>query len=201
MHTRIFTLAALLCLLCACSGSKNKEPQQPQTPKALEAEKSSYSIELKKRDPGDLVEKLYQEIAEKEPALKKLEEQISELHAGESDSTENFNQFNNKNNSYYEATEKHLARISDSLLKDRIRELIRNSLSRYKNAVSHPEQLLKIIDHNNNSLADLHAAVKLVQTLRVMEKYQQDNKPAAGPLEKFIVNQELAKQRADSLTH
>ncbi|MBI3138843.1 MAG: hypothetical protein HYZ15_09685 [Sphingobacteriales bacterium] len=199
MHTRISTLAALLCLLSACSGTNNREPQQLQTPKALEAEKSSYSIELSKRGPADLVEELYQEIAEKQPALKKLEEQISELRAGESDSTENLNQFINKNNSYYEATEKHLSRISDSLLKDRIRELIRGSFSRYNNAVNHPGQLLKIIEHNNLSLADLHAAVKLVQTLRVMEKYQQDHKPSTDPLEKFILNQELAKQGADSL--
>ncbi len=200
MYTRIFTLAALFCLLCACSNTNHKEPRQPETPKALETEKSSYSIELTKRGPGDLVEELYQEIAEKDPALKRMEEQISELQAGESDSTENFNRFNNKNNSYYQATEKHISLINDSLLKERIRELIRSSLSRYKNAVNHPEQLLNIIDHNKNALADLHTAVKLVQTLRVMEKYQQDSQPVTGPLEKFIVKQERAKRGADSLT-
>jgi hypothetical protein len=116
--------------ITSCTDSQSHDNEQQETPKALEDKSSSYEI-VSKRGDGDLVESLYNELAEKTTALKELENKIDNLSRSEGDSTEVFAKFNTKNNSYYNATDRHIEQIKDTLLRDSMKKLIAGSLAKY----------------------------------------------------------------------
>lgn len=194
MFTRIITLVILMALL-SCSAPEQKEPKQPEPPKALQEVKTEYSLKSS-RSSGDLVQELYQELMEKDNAIKLLEDQLNTLQQTEDDSTGAFIGFDGKNKTYHAAADTYLPRISDSLLRDRIRSILSNSLARYENSTAVHQQLLKQIAENKTTLNDLHIAVQLVRTLGMMEKYQQDNMPAKASLLGYIRQQEKARKMA-----
>lgn len=194
MFTRITCLALLLTLF-ACSAPSEKETQQPAPPKALQEVKSEYSLKSS-RSSGDLVQELYQELMEKDSAIKQLEDHLNTLQRTEDDSTDAFTGFDGKNKTYHAAAGIYLPRISDSLLRERIKNILANSLSRYESSTATYQQLLKQIADNKTTLNDLHIAVQLVRTLGMMEKYQQENMPAKTTLLGFVSQQEKGKKMA-----
>jgi chromosome segregation ATPase len=194
MFTRTICLVVAL-YLSACSGPREKETQQPEPPKALQENKTEYSIKSA-RSSGDLVQELYEELTEKDSALKQLENQLKNLQRTEDDSTSTFTGFDGKNKNYHSTAGTYLPRISDSLIRDRIRTILANSLSRYEASTAAHQQLLKQIADNKTALSDLRIAVQLVRTLGMMEKYQQENMPAKAMLLGYIQQQEKARKMA-----
>lgn len=194
MFTRIIYLVILMAFV-SCSAPEQKQPQQPEPPKALQEVKSDYSIKSS-RSSGDLVQELYQELMEKDKAIKQLEDQLNTLQRTEADSTEAFTGFDEKNKTYHATAGTYLPRISDSLLRDRIKSILSNSLARYENSTVNHQQLLKQIADNKTTLNDLHIAVQLVRTLGMMEKYQKENMPSKAALLGYIQQQEKGKKIA-----
>lgn len=194
MFTRT-TCLALLLTLSACSEPREKATQQPEPPKALQEVKTEYSLKSS-RSSSDLIKELYQELMEKDNAIKQLEDQLNTLQRTEDDSTETFTGFDGKNKTYHAAADTYLPRISDSLLRDRIRSILSNSLARYESSTAVHQQLLKQIAENKTTLNDLHIAVQLVRTLGMMEKYQKENMPSKVALLGYIQQQEKGKKMA-----
>jgi len=194
MFTRIIYLVILMAFV-SCSAPEQKQPQQPEPPKALQEVKTDYSLKSS-RSSGDLVQELYQELMEKDKAIKQLEDQLNSLQRTEADSTEAFTGFDEKNKTYHATAGTYLPRIGDSLLRERIRSILSNSLARYENSTVNHQQLLKQIADNKTTLNDLYIAVQLVRTLGMMEKYQQDNIPAKASLLGYIRQQEKARKMA-----
>lgn len=194
MFTRIIYLVILMAFV-SCSAPEQKQPQQPEPPKALQEVKTDYSLKSSRRS-GDLVQELYQELMEKDKAIKQLEDQLNSLQRTEADSTEAFTGFDEKNKTYHATAGTYLPRIGDSLLRERIRSILSNSLARYENSTVNHQQLLKQIADNKTTLNDLYIAVQLVRTLGMMEKYQQDNMPAKASLLGYIRQQEKARKMA-----
>ena len=185
--------------LTSCTDSQSHDYKQQETPKALEDKSSSYEI-VSKRGDGDLVESLYNELAEKTTALKELENKIDKLSRSEGDSTEVFAKFNTKNNVYYSATDRHIEQIKDTLLRDNVKKLIAGSLAKYNTSTSRYTALLNTIETKNIILSDLHSILKIIKTLPLIEKYQKDNLPTTKSFEGFIKRQNEAIRDADSLT-
>ncbi len=194
MFTRTIFVVILMTLL-SCSAPEQKQPGQSEPPKALQEKKSSYSIK-EYRGKDDLVEELYNELLDKDSTLQKLEAQLDELRRTEDDSTSDFIRFDGKNKSYHTAAGNYLSRIGDTLLRERIKTILSNSLARYEISTAAHTQMLQRIADNNTELNDLHVAVQLVSTLEMMEKYRRDNRPTAAPLQGFIQQQEAAKKMA-----
>jgi hypothetical protein len=194
MFTRTICLVLALSL-SACSGPREKETKQPEPPKALQENKTEYSLKSS-RSSSDLVQELYEELTEKDSTLKKLEEQLNNLQRSEDDSTSTFTGFDGKNKTYHTTAGTYLPRISDSLLRDRMRTILANSLSRYEASTAVHQQLLNQIADNKTALTDLHIAVQLVRTLGMMEKYQQENMPSKATLLGYIQQQEKGKKMA-----
>lgn len=188
----------ILAILFFCTHRGHDIPQQPETPKALQ-DKSGGSF-FSKRGGEDLVESLYYELADKTPELKALESSIEKLGNDKVDSSELFNKYNSKNNSYYNSTDRHIALIQDSVLREKIKQLISNCLLKYNNKISLHSSLQDAISKKETTLSDLHSALKLIKTLPLIEKYQTDNLPAAKPLQN--INKEFDRLiiRIDSLT-
>ncbi|HUR10165.1 MAG TPA: hypothetical protein VM012_02280, partial [Flavitalea sp.] len=90
--------------------------------------------------------------------------------------------------------------IKDSLLRDKMKVLIANNLSKYKSSTTRHNELLKIIESKNLTIYDLHNILKIVKTLPLIEKYQRDNLPNTKSLEGYIKRQEETIKLADTLT-
>jgi hypothetical protein len=190
----------LIVGLIAC-GDPNPKPTElkpPEVPKALKNDKDSYEI-ISKRGKEDLVESLYGELAEKSPELNALERNIRNLQSSRFDSSKPYNNFNEQIQSYYGSAKNHLERISDSTLKEKIRQMLAGSLEKYHSTAAKHENLLKSIESKNLTLNDLHTLLKIVRTLPIMEKYQKENLPQTAPLEGFEKRLDETIKSADSL--
>lgn len=198
MRTTIILSTFLLLTLASCDSPTRQEHQQPATPKALDDKSAAYDIISKGRNE-DLVESLYDEQVGKNTDLKLLEDKLGALRAGQNDSVQTFNRFNDKNRIYYNVAGEYVEGIKDSILRDKIKVLVTGSLKKYQSLTAGHNELLKTIDTQNLTLADLHTVLKIVRTLPLIEKYQQDNLPSTKPLKGFIHNQNEALKLADTL--
>lgn len=198
MTTKIF-IAILVLTLVSCNDNRTQDKPKQETPKALEDKSASYEI-VSKRGYDDLVESLYNELVSKDIDLKKLEDNIDELNKSKNDTTELFDKFNGKNQSYFSSADKHVSGIKDSLLRDKIKNLVATQLTKYNSRISRHNELLKIIEAKQMTISDLHNVLKIVRTLPLIDKYQKDNLPNTKSFEGYIRQQEETLQLADTLS-
>ena len=195
----IFGTIFILTLLVSCGGgqTENNKPTQQETPKALQDSK----LEIKSYSrSGDLTEELYQELVGKTPALKKLEDDLDAFIPKPNDLKDKFNQYDSKSNSYYNSANYKATAISDSLLKKKIISLIMTSNNKYSAKTAELNSLLKQISKDGATLNDHHSVLKIVLTLPMIEKYQDDNKPNKKDFKDLINQQEKLIIQTDSLT-
>lgn len=199
MKSSIIISTFIFLTLASCHNSRTQDNQKQETPKALEDKSSSYEI-LSKRGSGDLVESLYNELADKTPELKKLEIQIENLSTSQRDSTDVFDKYDGKNNLYYSSANNHIEQIKDSVLKDKMKNLINNSRAKYNSSISRHNDILKSIETKNFTLGDLHLILKITRTLPLIDKFQKENLPTSKSLEGFSKKLDETIKYADTLT-
>jgi hypothetical protein len=192
-----FTLASLVLIFCACNNPRPEALPKPATPKALQ-DNSSADI-VSKRYNGDIIQSLYSELVEKTPELKQLEESIGNIDESKADSLEPYVNFNNRNESYYLATNRYLLSIKDSILKNKVNQILESSLAKYHAFTAADSTFIKAIESKEIKLEDLHIALKLTLTLPLIEQYQKDNKPSIKSLEGFSKQFDKTIRTADSL--
>jgi hypothetical protein len=198
MKTNTILIFLSVCLLCSCSNKKSTK--ETDTPEALQNDGSLGGAILSKRSyDNDLVNELYTELAKKTPQLAELENRINLLEESQSDSIENFNKFNQKNTIYYGSADSKVNQIKDSVLREKIKFMIKESLSKYDKSVIKQKDLLAQIEKNNVTLNDLHLVLKITKTLPAIEKYQSTNRPSNKPINGFLIEQHTAIILADTL--
>jgi hypothetical protein len=198
MTTKPFLSTILVFTLFACNNNKSDGKPKDEIPKAL-GDKSSLSEVVPRYAQKDMVESLFNELVSKDANLQKLEAMIDELNSSKDDSTESFNKFDQKNKDYVNSSNRHLLTIKDSVLKNKIKDLVSNQLTKYSSQIVRHDELLKIIESKQTTISDLHTALMLVKTLPLIEKYQRENLPEKEPLEGYIKRQQEAIQKADTL--
>jgi predicted transcriptional regulator len=189
----------ILTLLVSCGGGRTESDKIPkqEIPKALQDNK----LEIKSYSrTGDLTEELYQELVDKTPALKKLEDDLDAFIPKPGDLNEKFQQYDSKSNSYYSSANYKASAITDSLLRVKIIELITASNKKYSTKTAELNSLLKQISKTGASLNDHHSVLKIVLTLPLIEKYQGDNNPNKKEFKDLIKQQENLILQTDSLT-
>jgi hypothetical protein len=199
MTTKILISTIIVLTLVSCKNNRTQDKPIPETPKALDDKGSSYEF-ISKRSYDDLVESLYNELLSKNMDLKKLEDKIDELNKSKSDTTNLFNIYNGKNQTYFSSVDGHISDIKDSLLKDKMRYLIVNNMTKYNSSIARHKELLKIIDAKNMTISDLHNVLKIIKTLPLIEKYQEDNLPSTKLFEGLIKRQDEVIKLADTLS-
>ena len=196
-------IVSIAILFSSCNNNRLTAPENKpkETPKALQTDNSvaESSFSLKKRGYDDLVEELYKELVEKNAALSSLEHNIEKIKDNSTDSAEAFNGFDAKNNAYYSAANTHLNAIKDSVLKERIKLLLNNSTSRYKNKITAHNNLIAAINTKDITLDDLHIVLKLTQTLAMIEQYQNNDLPSTKSLENISKAYDKLIATTDSL--
>lgn len=194
-----FILALILTVLFSCGDKRTGDNaiSKPETPAALKDdlfEMKSYGRS------GDLTEELYEELIAKNPALKKLEDDLDAFEQKPNDLTGKFNQYDYKSKNYYSSATYKASAISDSLLRMKIIELITASNKQYINETAELTTLLKQIHENSTTLGDHYTVMKIVLTLPVIEKYQKENLPEKEQFRKLKKQQEDLIENIDSLT-
>jgi hypothetical protein len=148
----------------------------------------------------NLVEKYYQELTDKIPELKNLETELKEIHSRENILVQNFNDYHNDSKTYYSDAIDMSHSISDTLLKNRMIELLAKSTENYNTST---KPILTNITHfkqNNIKISDYYAALKIVRTLSVIEKYQKENLPSNAAFENHTKNQTNVLDKIKGLT-
>jgi hypothetical protein len=199
MKTHTITFILIILTVASCDNSRTPEKSNPETPRALEDKNSSYEI-VSKRGSDDLVEDLYNELADKTPELKELENQIENLNKSKSDSTYLFNKYNRKNQSYYNTADSHIDQMKDTALRDKLKLLISSSQTKYNSTISRHSDLLNLIEAKTSTLNDLHEILKVTRTLPLIEKYQNDNLPKTKSLQGYLNHLDQTLEFADTLT-
>jgi hypothetical protein len=192
-------ISMVLTIILSCNNNR-PQPQQ-QTPKALDEKDKSYSLVTKRGYDEDILESLYSELVDKTPELKKLEEDIDVIYSSKGDSLEAFTSFDSKNNRYYNSAGSHAQGIKDSLLREKMKNLIQASLRNYNSLTAPHNNLLKSIESKQATLADVHTALKIVRTLPVIAKYQKNNVPDTKPLEGLSQNLSKTISEAEKLSN
>lgn len=191
-------LSFFLLLLISCSQNKPAPQQQNNVPKALEEKSAAFSV-VSKRYDNDIVQSLYNELLKEDKDLQKFEDGIEKINSDKPDSLEYFHSFVDKNSSYYSSADRYLSSIKDSVLKNRIKQILAESNTRFESGLTQHKNLIQQIETKENQLADLHFAVKIIKTLPVIEKYQRENRPSLNPIQ--TINNEFGKliTQADAL--
>ncbi|TDX11707.1 MULTISPECIES: hypothetical protein [Flavobacterium] len=187
-------LLSSLLLLISCQKSESNDGSKEE-PSALQ-EKSIDIGRFKSRN--DLVDDLYQELVNKSPELKTLEDELNEINPR--DTTEIFNNYDDKSYSYYGSAKGNTEGIRDSILKKKILNLISKSSDRYDSKKAEIESLVTTINKKRTEITNYHTALKIVLTLPLIEKYQNDHLPKKSPFEKVIEkeNQLLEKVKENT---
>jgi hypothetical protein len=197
MKSFFIILLSLTMFSCGEKRTENK-PTEQETPKALQDDK--LDIKSYSRSKSDLAEALYLELVDKSPELKKLEDDLVSLNSQASDLETKFNTYNQKSDSYYSSAKEKTTAITDSLLRQKIIALITNSQNLYASKTASVNSLRKLISDNSSTINDSYSALKIVLTLQLIEKYQNDNLPDKKDFKEFIKDQEKLIQRTVSLT-
>jgi len=181
-------LFAVMMSSCGNDVHTNEAAAEPvTTPEALQDNSSEYS--LKGRSSSNLLDELYKELADKDPALKKLEESIAKMKDHPEEAGK-LNRFREKNMTYYNDAETMALSVSDSVLKKQLLKMIRESLKKDSIADVPMSRLEARINNNTLSIRDYHSALMIAKTLPVIEKYQSDNRLPLLPWQKFAKEQE-----------
>lgn len=195
MKTKLIIPVFIVLSFCACSNSTNDE--KLDIPKALDNQSSTEILTKSRND--DMIENLYAELVDKTPELKDIETEIENIQKGKPDSVNPYRDFNNKNAEYFSSANNNAEKISDSLLKIKIKTFILNSQSAYNLKISKHEALLAAIDTKVLSLSDLHTFLKIAKTIPVIEKYQDENMPRTKPLEGLLKQLDRTTKKIDSI--
>ena len=171
MRTQIIISTLIILTFASCKNSSAPNNQKQETPKALQDKSTSYEISYS-RGTEDLVHSLYNELLEKTPELKQLENEIDNIVQNKIDSTKLFGSFNGKNQAYYQSANGHVEKIKDSVLKNKMKLVLENGLAKYNSSILAHTNLLKTIDTQQLSISDLHTVLKITRTMQLIEKYQ-----------------------------
>lgn len=190
---KIFTVLSLVLLTsCRENESTNRSDQEP---KALQEK----SIDLGSlRSGNNLVDDLYQELVNKSPELKVLENELDELNTR--DTTDIFYDYDQKSDAYYGSANNYINTINDSVMKQKILNLLHKNQEKYVSRKAELENLIKTIHKKRMEIKNYHNTLKIVLTLPLIEEYQKQHLPSKSPFEKMIEkeNQLLLKTKKNT---
>jgi hypothetical protein len=186
----------LLIILTSCVGKEtNNENPKNEIPEALQ----EGSLDLKRNSKGNnLTEELYQELVANNPELKNLETEIYEFNP--QDTKDKFYKYDRKSINYYQSAKNQAEVITDSITKNKIINLIKKSNEKYVGKTAELNGILKSIAVKENSINDYHTILKIVLTIPIIEKYQNENLPAKKEFENVFTNENKLIEKTKKLT-
>jgi hypothetical protein len=194
--SKILTVFVFISIISCNKKEENNSAQNKEVPKALKEDNTSLTRYSKRK--GDLINQLYFDLVEKSPELQNLEEQIENFNPNET--INEFNNFNMKSKDYYSSSEFLTNRINDSVLKNRIVALLKKSNNQYSLKEKEYDKVISKVVDKKKSIEDYHNVLKIVLTLPIIEKYQNENAPSKQNFEKIIKKEDSIIEATKKLT-
>lgn len=195
MLKKIAILSILVLTACNKTETTDKN-QKNQVPKALQ-DQTTINIG-RYRSNSDLSEEIYQELVSNSVELKKLEDELEKFNP--KDTLSLFNDYDEKSEEYYRSADNQVNSIKDSILKIKMLDVLKNSNEKYSQKTAELNQLLKTIYKKRGDISDYHTALKIVLTIPVIEKYQNENMPSKSAFEKIIKDQNVLIEKIKNNT-
>ncbi|WP_316634081.1 hypothetical protein [uncultured Flavobacterium sp.] len=192
MLKKIAVFSLILLISCRENEANHRSSEEPKA-----FEEKSIDIGRFRRD-NDLVEDLYQELVDKSPELKSLEKELSELNTR--DTTNIFYNYDQKSDDYYNSAESHINGIRDSVMKQKIINLIKKSSDKYASQKADLENLMDNIIKKRNEINNYHSALKIILTIPLIEQYQKQHLPNKSPFDKLIEKEDQLLQKTKKNT-
>lgn len=199
----LVVISILFATSCHNNSNKNEEIKQ-QTPEVFQEhtavdEISSYS---KRGKYESLVDKLYNELLEKDAELKKIEDAIEKIKTSPKAAYDNItknNIFLVNNSKYYTELKpffndsvanlkSYVAKIQDSTLRKKMISIVQESEEKYNAKIKKLEKLNNLLEEKSIELHDYRTALKITATLKSMEDYQDKFKQDTTSLKELIKN-------------
>lgn len=188
------TVAAIMLLISCDRKKEQNEVPEVQNPEALQDKSELRSLT---RKGSDLVDELYAELVENSPELKELEKELADFDEVPSVTQNLFYRYDVKSNQFYANANGFASDIKDSISKKKILAFIENSSKKYDSKTKELQALVKEIADSENTIKDNHTILKIVLTLGILEKYQNENLPKT---DKFLETIEKQKQLNGKVT-
>jgi hypothetical protein len=188
-----YLLLMMAVVSIRCSEKRQHAAVETPVPEPLKTSGSIY-----KRVDNNLVEQFYHAAAAENNELKKLDEAIAFVREGKGDALDPITEFNLYNEKYYIDANNMLAKINDSGVYRIVLALINSSAEKHRQATSLHSLALKNIDDRSKDIESYHAACKIVYTLPMIEKYQQQLPPLAS-LQRYMRRRLHTPLRHDKL--
>jgi len=171
-------LLPVVLLMAACSPPQEDQEQLPaalQDPDVVQDIKGSLTSRGYSKD---LVDALFVDVLKQDTSLQALLDAMDRQMIAHGDSTDRLMRYEARNRGYYEAALEHTAQLSDSLEREQQRSILRQSEARYNEAMAATRDLVQYYDSLQRRTTELVELIKLKRTLVMMEKYQQQERPA-----------------------
>lgn len=133
-------------------------------------EEGSFTRYSKAGEP--LIERIYDQLIENDPHLKKLDEDIYRLNKENLDYNNNINNILKKPENYYTDAKSRTKHLKDSLLKKEIIGLIELSEKKFRNNTSSLNEKMKNTRLLYYTINDLYNVFKIKKTLPAIEEFQ-----------------------------
>lgn len=188
IHGSVFVIL-IYAVFVSCSNRDQNKQQIPQleTPVVLDENKEIYDLRsVSKSYKDDIIEKLYSEALEKDPKLRELNEEISEISQIKTDSMRVFNKYVLNNDKYFYDIEKHLNKLSDSTLKIKSGEFFDLLEKKYKDQIKKHKNTIEILDDKAIILKNQSILMKLMVTAKMMQSYQENKLPDIKTLNRLV---------------
>lgn len=198
---KLFLIALVIMAFSACRDTTPADkPHNPETPKALQGETKSSISRISDYRSGDLVEEIYSNMLEKRVDLKNLEDEIAAHSPKQNDSLQKYHRYMVKSTLYYGSANQAISTITDSVLKKQMLDIILSSNNRQKNRVAVINKMIAGLNKNDSTLENYHKVLKVMITLPVMEKFQQDELPDTKALRTLGAEKNRLIERTKKLT-
>jgi len=144
------------------------------------------------------VDRLYQNLLEKDTVLQNLDKKIRTLSDNHSQKVKTYRQFDENNQKFYDEAQNFLVGISDTVLAQQIQVIVEKNRRAYLQKTQTLRQIDQQNQAKNQQINSFYQVFKLLTTLKAMQDYQK-NLPSAKDLEqvskeKEELIQELSKK-------
>lgn len=180
---RKILLLIIIIPLFSCKRETVETENKKEVPEALKDK--SYS---RGSSRGNLVEELYEDLVSKSSELQKLETEIENFETGEVQ--KEFFNYNSKSENYYSSATYQAREIKDSITRKKILALIEKSNNQYFEKSKELNDLFETVNDKQKTIEDYHTVLKIVLTLPMITKYQNENLPTKTNFENKIKSED-----------
>jgi hypothetical protein len=82
-----------------------------------------------------------------------------------------------------------------------MKNLLTSHITQYKNSIVTHNEFINLIKDKNLTISDIHIVLKIVKTLPLIERYQQENLPNTKSLQGLIKQQDAIIKLTEKLTN